>query len=715
MVRKMAYVGFSFAAGLFFAHIFGSGITAAAAVFLFIAAAVMLIRDRKRFVTLIVCFISGAVGGIWYSCYDCFIYDKLLECNDKNITFEGSIIDIDSMGEDRKAYTVKGVINGKYHGSIILYTDSLIAKPDDVISFTGKASAFRNSYTFSTEDYNKSKGIFLAVNSPEYIVHTEHNGFSIRRTAWKYSNYLKDIIRDNTDGVYGEMLIAMLLGDKSGLDGTVKNMMYRAGYGHVMAVSGMHLTVIYSLISAVLNSISRFDKRQVFILTLVPVTLFCFMSGLSVSVMRAFIMLCIVNSAAFFRRSGDILNSLGIAALVLTVPMPFSISDTGLILSFAGVIGVGVIAPKAVKNAEAFYIKLRDNDRAKLPKAAKAVLSSYCAYLAIFPLSMLIFDEVSLIAPVTNILLVPLCSVALICTAFTALTGGIGIIAIPSLNAAQLFCRPVLAASQLISANEIFYLPMGNTAVKYLGAASVGLMLVLLLKSDIVRVCLIGTVSAAVCISSVHIIGISDRDKIKTAYLCGGDCSVIIVTVNGKAAVIDLSGESRSAADKYLKRNGIYDIDMIMLYDKASSALSSYLNGYSLYDTASYFLPTGSYLYTENTALEEKVFYYDEDKLIDCGYAEIHKDKKGISVKVEDYEIFAVTDGNESDVHNKKRFCTIADRNNTGTVNGSEYILLSEKGECSSSDGVIYDNCCIEFTFDDKQTRGRVIFNGSIN
>lgn len=712
MVRKMAYVGFSYLAGLFFASIFGSGITAAAAAVLFTAAAVMLIADRKRFVTLTVCFICAAVGGIWYSCYDCFIYDKILEYDGKDIVFEGKVTEIDTLSEDKTAYTVKGIINGKYRGSVILYTDMNEIRPDNNISFTGKAAAFRNSYVFSSEDYNKSKGIFLSVYSPQNIVHKKHQGLSLRRTAWKYSNYIRDIIKENTDGIYSEMLIAMLLGDKSGLDGSVRNMMYRAGFGHVMAVSGMHLTMIYSLISTLLITVTRLDRRQVFIVSIIPIILFCFMSGLSVSVIRAFIMLCIVNCAVFFRRSGDVLNSLGIAALVLTVPMPFAIRDTGLILSFAGVIGVGVIAPKAVGRAERFYIKIRDNDKDKLPHGVKTVLSSYCAYLAIFPLSMLIFDEVSVIAPVTNILLVPLCSVSLICTAVAALTGGIGIIAVPFLKLAQFFCRPVLSAAVFISENEIFYLPMGNTAVKYLGAASAGLTLVLLLKTDIVRVCLTGTVTAAVCISAVKVSEIIGRDTIKAAYICGNDSSALIITKGKKAALIDLSGESRSAADKYLKRSGIYDIDMIMLADKASSAVSSYLNGFVLYDTASYFLPSDSYLYTENSLLENKVFYYDEDMLIDCGYVHIRKTVSSISVTVKDKEFTAVTDGSKNDIHNEKGFCIIADRKNIGTVKGSEYILLSEGGACSCSDGIIYENCCMEFIFDDELVSGRVIYSG---
>jgi ComEC/Rec2-related protein len=141
--------------------------------------------------------------------------------------------------------------------------------------------------------------------------------------------------------------------------------------------------------------------------------------GLSASVVRAAVMLTIVFGGELFLRKGSTLNSLIFALLLILFVQPYAISDAGLLMSFAGTFGVGVVAP-AISEAR------------KLNRVADSFLVSACASLCVLPVAALFFGGFSILAPLTSVIILPF---------FTLAVGGVILFAafLPIPDAAQVF------------------------------------------------------------------------------------------------------------------------------------------------------------------------------------------------------------------------------------------------------------------------------------
>ncbi|MGN0696421.1 MAG: ComEC/Rec2 family competence protein [Oscillospiraceae bacterium] len=713
MTRKMAWVGFSYIFGLFLSSVLGIFISFAAAAVLFSAAAVMIFLKRKIKLptAAIVTVICLAAGFCRYAVYDSSVYEKAVSLDGEITVFSGRITDKGNSSNGKTAYTLSGKLNDTIPCGAVLYSDTVTADIGDKITFSGEAHKISDSYVFPSAAYYRSKGIYLRYYSAGDCIVSE-SSFSLRRIADRYSSYIIGVINENMPENEGAVMKAMLLGDKSSLDDNVKTMLYRSGCGHIMAVSGIHMTIVCTFLTALLLNLTPLGRRTVFGITMVIIGFFCIMAGLSPSAVRSYIMLFIVGLGGALGREGDTLNSLGIAGILLTAGSPYAAADTGLILSFAGVIGIGVIAPEVIGRINIRLSERKFSKKHELNRIESSFIGSVCACVAVFPVSMLIFDEVSVISPITNTILVPLCTAALLCGAVTALTGGIPLLAKPLLFMASLFCKPVFAASELISRTQSLYLPMGDPAYKYIAAAVTALILSLMfINRDIISSCLTGIVCICAVTAVCNIGRVISSDEVYAAYVFDGSGGTAMVVTDGRSAsVIDMGGGSY-AADRYLKQKGIYDIDMIMLTEDTASEIAAYYERFGLYRTASYFCPEESGVY-KNEELSEKISIYEQDKLYTVGYADFSADSsEGTELFINDL-LFYIPAEKTSD---KNAFCTLLHGRGSFSVTESRYICTDGRGDYISEDGVIFDNCCVEFTIKDDSVKERVIFVGGDN
>lgn len=713
MTRKMAWVGFSYIFGLFLSSVLGISISFAAAAVLFSAAAVMIFLKKrvKLPAAVIASAVCLAVGFCQYAVYDSSVYEKAVALDGESTVFSGKITDKDNSSNGKIAYTIMGRLNGRISCGAVLYSDTVSADIGDKLSFSGEAHKISDSYVFSSESYYKSKGIYLRYYSAEDCTVSE-SAFSLRRIADRYRSYILKVIDENMPKSEGSVMKAMLLGDKSSLDDNVQTMLYRSGCGHIMAVSGIHMTIVCTFLTALLLNLTPLGRKAVFFITMVILGFFCIMAGLTPSAVRSYIMLFIVGLGGALGREGDTLNSLGIAGIVLTIASPYAAADTGLILSFAGVIGIGVIAPEIIGRINRLLSERKYAKKKELNRIECSFIGSVCACIATFPVSMLIFDEVSVISPVTNTFLVPLCTAALLCGAVTALTGGIPLLAKPLLFIATLLCNTVFSVSELISHTPSIYLPMGEPAYKYIAAAVTALIISLMfINRDIISSCLTGIVCMCAVTAICNIGRMISSDEVYAAYVFDGSGGTAMVITNGRSAsVIDMGGGSY-AADKYLKQKGIYDVDMIMLTEDPASEISAYYDRFGLYRTASYFCSENSGVYN-NEELSEKLCYYEQDKLYTVGYADFFADSSGGTELFINDLLFYIPVDKTSEIN---AFCTLLHGRGSFSVTGSRYICTDGKGEYFSEDSAIYDNCCVEFTIKDNSVKERVMFVGSDN
>ncbi|MDR2615910.1 MAG: ComEC/Rec2 family competence protein, partial [Oscillospiraceae bacterium] len=197
---------------------------------------------------------------------------------------------------------------------------------------------------------------------------------------------------------------AITLGDAGSLrdDAAVYTALGMSGVAHIVAVSGMHVSFLISMLSRVVQS----KRARVFVC--VP-TLLAFMAvtGFAPSVCRAVIMQLFVITAPLARRRGDSVTSVFAALLLILTFDPLLIEKIGLQLSFLSTLGIVTISPRIQKSLRDFGETRRELKK-PIPRAVYGfVTASFSTTLgALIPTTPLIayyFGNVSLLAPITNL------------------------------------------------------------------------------------------------------------------------------------------------------------------------------------------------------------------------------------------------------------------------------------------------------------------------
>lgn len=189
---------------------------------------------------------------------------------------------------------------------------------------------------------------------------------------------------------------AILTGDKSSVSAQTKNVFRKLGISHLLAVSGLHISIILGVLSAFLGILKIRRLPKAIICTLFLLFTIPFMNS-SPSVTRSAIMGIILIWADIVRGDNDSLTSMCIAAFLILLFRPYSIYDTGCILSFAATAGIILLAPIT----DTFFIKL-------FGRSFPSVSVMLAAQTAIVPANIYYCGEISYISLLTNLIFVPL-------------------------------------------------------------------------------------------------------------------------------------------------------------------------------------------------------------------------------------------------------------------------------------------------------------------
>ncbi len=247
----MVYVGTAWAVGLAAAALFKS-VLAVLATVLVIA---FLFKTIFRFNLKSIIFMLIAFGLAFscYNTYDRLIYKEIINYNEQEISYSGTVTDFNDYSEDKSVYHLKGKINGLKNAGIILYSDTLNCEIGDNLKFKCIAKTPKNNYLFNSNDYYKSKGIYLQADSPENIEIINNNGFSLQKSLFDFREKVCSLIDSNISSYESGMMKGMLFGDKTDLEQSDMTMLYRVGLGPVTDVSGLHLGLFGTLISFVIK------------------------------------------------------------------------------------------------------------------------------------------------------------------------------------------------------------------------------------------------------------------------------------------------------------------------------------------------------------------------------------------------------------------------------------------------------------------------------
>lgn len=692
MVRKMAYIGASYLIGLFFASFFTYRINGCLAAAVFITAILFATILKNKPAKFIVCLTSAAAAIVVYGLYDYNVYQNVVKYDGCNVEIKGVVTDVNNYDGDKSSYIIKGMINDDLEAYVTFYTDSYDVEIGDRISVLGKAAELKDSYKFPTKTYYKSKNIFLQLSKVYKLNYTENNRFSIKKTLLKYREHIISTITENMDSRYSGIMTAMLFGDKAGLENTDKTLMYRAGIGHIMAVSGVHLSVVCSFIWSIISHISM-NKYLRFGLLGVPVFCFVVLAGMSNSVIRAAVMILLVYGAELFKRKADTFNSLGIAVIILTITSPFAVRDASFLLSVTGVFGIGVVAPKIIRN-----IKESKN----IGKITESLVSSLCVMIVVFPVTTLFFDEVSVVSPISNLLLLPICEAALIGGVIVTLTGGISFVAIPVMKFCEVCCWIISAISKCIGGLPFSYIPLGDESMSAAIASAliIGITASFFCKNIKSTISVIITVFVFV-ISLANIKRYAADDTVTISILKHNSSVSAIIHDNKSACLVDLKkgGKNAEYAVKYLNREGIRKIKALVMNKDAISSQVIYDKQFSLFDIETYMVPESDRKYVSSE--KENMVFYTDESCIDANKYTVGLNYDTVVINVNESKFLLCSSESElTESDNYAAAVIYSEKNYKAAPASEEIIILNEKPENNVLTEAEYINESISFMID---------------
>ena len=197
------------------------------------------------------------------------------------------------------------------------------------------------------------------------------------------------------------VVAAMALGDKSALSRELKETYAVTGASHVLALSGLHLSIIYMLLSLLVVDRRWQMCSQVFIV--VNIWVFVFLVGMSVTVVRAAVMVSVYALLSLGHRDKMSVNTLVFTAIGMLIMKPVSLFDAGFQMSFAAVFAILVLVPLFDRVfPEGFLMSHRV---VKWLWALVAV--SLAAQIGTAPLVWYHFGRIPLWSVLTNVVVVP--------------------------------------------------------------------------------------------------------------------------------------------------------------------------------------------------------------------------------------------------------------------------------------------------------------------
>ena len=210
----------------------------------------------------------------------------------------------------------------------------------------GKLSFFetaRNPGNFDQKAYYQRQNIHGKVWS-ETLKITDHTVKRIQNVLENIRVHCRNILLSEAGEKNGSILSTILLGEKSQMDPEIKKLYQVNGIGHILAISGLHLSVIgigiYQLLRKLTGSYTIGGIGGIFFFFL-----YVLMIGVTVSVIRAGIMYLFRVGAEIAGRHYDSVTALSVAAAVVLIWRPLSIYDGAFWLSFFAVFAVVVIMP----------------------------------------------------------------------------------------------------------------------------------------------------------------------------------------------------------------------------------------------------------------------------------------------------------------------------------------------------------------------------------
>lgn len=290
-------------------------------------------------------------------------------------------------------------------GNVICYIEAneelVVPKAGSVVAVEGEVSYFdtaRNPGEFDAQDYYRILGV-------EFRLYKTR----IRTESSRYSAYHEILyqLRCHFEGVFDSALApkdasimkAVLLGNKSELDTQSRQLFQRSGIAHILAISGLHITLLGMGLYKMLRKVC-IPQAVCAVVSIGLMIAYGDMVGMSSSAYRAVFMFGMQLVAQMLRRTYDMLTALALAAVLILFEQPLYLYHSGFQLSFGAILGVGCLSD-VVKPVEL------GKGKRLTEKAALSLCGSLSIFLVHFPIMLCVYYEFPIYSFLLNLVIIP--------------------------------------------------------------------------------------------------------------------------------------------------------------------------------------------------------------------------------------------------------------------------------------------------------------------
>ena len=356
--RPMLYIAFAFAAPAAAGYYCGSKVLILTAVTCMLTLAFSS-RERRLPAALCIVLVSYLAGTVNFMLYDAVKGVPVLQ-EGEVYEMTGKIVQINqkemSDGTYRNQYRIRIFRSG---GNIMLFRDVLAVRyaenaddgmvPGDIVNIEGTAerpSPRRNPGCFDYSLYLRSAGINDVIKADSVELVDGKGMHTVIGRLYVFRETFLSKLEQEAGHDASSMMGAILFGEKDELNEDVLEEFQKNGTAHVLAVSGLHIGIIY----AVLSKLWRWKKGRLhFAATMMFFCGYAVLASFSPSVTRAVIMIGLHQFALLTNRRYDLYSAAFCTAAVMMLRNPMCIFNTGFQMSFLAVLTMMMVMPAAAK------------------------------------------------------------------------------------------------------------------------------------------------------------------------------------------------------------------------------------------------------------------------------------------------------------------------------------------------------------------------------
>ena len=380
---------------------------------------------------------TGEVYHKEYGYYGLILYLRNVnQVSSTNISSNDLIIENSAVSDSLKQYTEIGKKQqvGLQDMGILCYIEK--GKEPCLGSYVlvkGTFSSFlsaRNPGGFNQEIYYRIQNIGFSMKKTE-ILTVSKTYSKYYETLYQVRRYMESVFEKTMSDKDASIMKAMILGNKAELDKESKQLYQRSGISHILAISGLHISLIGMGFYKLLKKM-RIPVVFAALLAVAVMIMYGDMVGSSASAFRAIFMFTLKMGAEVLHRTYDMLTALALAAVGILLEQPLYIYHAGFLLSFGAIVGIGCLLDVLKTDTKQIVLNKRIQKRGEYrknlcwSKVRESLLGSGSIFLIHFPIMLSVYYEFPIYSFILNMLIIPAMSLVMAMGLGCMLIGGIG-------------------------------------------------------------------------------------------------------------------------------------------------------------------------------------------------------------------------------------------------------------------------------------------------